>query len=91
MSSQRLEAEVARLLAGYFHDNPLACDTAEGAMRWWLPQKDGISESMVANALDSLVAQGALEILPAVDGRVRYRRVPSEASRVVLARNKDAS
>jgi hypothetical protein len=86
MSPQRLEAEVVRLLARYFHDNPLACDTAEGAMRWWLPQKDDISEGMVTTALDSLVAQGALETLPAVDGRVRYRRIPKEAARTVLAR-----
>lgn len=87
MSPQCVEADVVSMLARYFRDNPLACDTAEGALHWWLPQDPNISEHMVVKALDSLVAQGGLETLPAVDGRVRYRRVAGDSARAVLERH----
>jgi hypothetical protein len=86
MSPQCAEADVMRLLARYFRDNPLACDTAEGAFRWWLPQETEISESMVVAALDALVQEGALETLSAADGRVRYRRVADPTAGLTLAR-----
>jgi Fe2+ or Zn2+ uptake regulation protein len=86
MSSQRVEAEVMRLLARYYRDNPLACDTAEGASRWWLPQEPGLSETMVVTALEKLVALGALETLNAIDGRVRYRHAATPAASRALDR-----
>ena len=86
MSSQPEEAEVLRHLARYFRDNPLACDTAEGALRWWLPQEKGFNENMVIAALEALVTQGGLETLPAVDGRVRYRRVEGLEAHAILER-----
>ncbi len=86
MSPQCVEAELMRQLARYFRDNPLACDTAEGALRWWLPQESKVSESMVVTALNEMVAQGALETLTAVDGRIRYRRNAILESRSVLDR-----
>jgi len=87
MSPQRVEADVVCMLARYFRDNPLACDTAEGALHWWLPQDPNISEHMVVKALESLVAQGGLETLPAVDGRVRYRRMAGDAASALLERH----
>lgn len=87
MIPQRVEADVGRLLARYFRDNPLACDTPEGALRWWLPQDLDINEGMVVTALENLVALGALETLTAVDGRVRYRCRGGEAARSVLDRH----
>jgi hypothetical protein len=86
MSSQRAEAEVMCRLARYFRDNPLACDTAEGARRWWLPQREDIGESMVTAAFESLVGRCILETLPAVDGRIRYRLIDGDDARAALER-----
>lgn len=89
MSALRVEPDVVRMLARYFGDNPLACDTPEGALRWWLPQDMDINEDMVVKALNTLVARGALQTLPAADGRVRYRFPGGENARVALARCAD--
>ena len=63
-------------LSHYLRSHANACDTAEGIARWWLPQAGAGAAPLpvVEAALDWLVERGAVEPIPAADGRVRYRR-----------------
>lgn len=65
---------LVRLLSRYLRDNPLACDTAEGIARWWLASAAPVDMRLLMSALERMQATGAIEVLRAADGRVRYRR-----------------
>jgi Fe2+ or Zn2+ uptake regulation protein len=72
-STLALAAELLRYLA----QHPGAADTAEGILRWWLPQSmaaHGLPE--VEAALEQLVQDGALERRRLPDGRVLYAAAP---------------
>ena len=72
MPADVTRSEVVHGIVTYVRANPLACDTCHGIVHWWLGL-DGCLDEVQA-ALDWLVAAGALERLPAADGRIRYRR-----------------
>jgi Fe2+ or Zn2+ uptake regulation protein len=74
MSADDDVSALVRLLTRYLRDNPLACDTAEGIARWWLASAAPINTVTLMRALDRMQASGAIEMLRAADGRVRYRR-----------------
>jgi hypothetical protein len=84
MTYDAREGEVRRYLAHYFHTKPLASDTAEGICRWWFPTEVGVNENEVMAALSWLMQHGVVEELMAADGRVRYRRVRTDAAAAAL-------
>ena len=66
-------------LLAYLDTHPHACDTADGILEWWLQGRHEWSLSDVEHTLEKLVRDGILGRLPALDGRVRYRRAPGRA------------
>ncbi len=70
-------ALICRLVA-YVRAKPFACDSCEGIARWWLGLHLSADCNEVQQAIDWLVAAGAMQRLPAADGRIRYRRGQSE-------------
>ena len=67
------EAALVRALVSYVRINPLACDTADGICRWWLPPPR-VSQAKLLEALNWMKRHGLMEELIAADGRLRYRR-----------------
>ena len=67
-----LAHEVSRYLA----ERPDAVDTAEGILRWWLPQR-GVETTpdILRRALDALVDARLIERRELPDGRSVYGRV----------------
>lgn len=62
-------------LSRYWRQHPDACDTAEGIARWWIDlEPQPVPATLVEGALGWMSACGVVEILQAIDGRVRYRR-----------------
>jgi Fe2+ or Zn2+ uptake regulation protein len=70
-SVQLLAHEISRYLA----DRPDAVDTAEGILRWWLPQR-GVETTVdtLRRALDALVEARVIERRELPDGRSVYGR-----------------
>jgi hypothetical protein len=75
---------LARMLARYLSDNPLASDTAEGISSWWLRLEWQVHEFAVCSALARLVKAGLVEEVKGPDGRVRYRRVQTADALLAL-------
>jgi Fe2+ or Zn2+ uptake regulation protein len=66
-------------LLAYLAAHPDACDTADGILEWWLQGSQVWSLAEVEHALQNLVRAGTLKRLPALDGRVRYRRAAGQS------------
>jgi hypothetical protein len=73
-------SELVTALAGYLHANPLASDTCEGALDWWLGRQGGATAQQVQEAFDVLVNLGVVARVPAADGKVRYRCSNTDAA-----------
>ena len=71
---------LVRALAGYLHANPLASDTCEGALTWWLGRQAGATAQQLQVAFDELVKLGLVERVTAADGKVRYRCSNTDAA-----------
>jgi hypothetical protein len=69
---------VVEALACYLRANPLASDTAEGICRWWLDRDLGRMKE-VMRALELMEQEHLIEAVVAADGRLRYRRVGTDA------------
>lgn len=69
----------ASALAGYLRHNPDASDTAEGIRRWWFSEPDAVTTEELEDALNCLQMQGLIEGAVAADGRLRYRRIGTDA------------
>ncbi|MFG6413330.1 hypothetical protein ACG02S_05400 [Roseateles sp. DC23W] len=68
-------------LSRYWRQHPDACDTAEGIARWWIDvEPQPVPATLVEGALGWMSACGVVEALQAADGRVRYRRVSTDAA-----------
>ncbi len=66
---------IADAIQRYLDVNPDAADSAEGIGRWWLPPALAEeSPRMVEEALDRLVAAGAIVRRPLPDGQVLYAK-----------------
>jgi len=78
MKSDREMVAVLEELARYMRANPLASDTADSICRWWL---DGDSARMdgLMQALQLMQRQRLVEAVVAADGRLRYRRIGTDA------------
>lgn len=74
MDTNLRSLQAVRALIRYLEQHPHASDTIEGVHRWWLQPGMAISALDVAHALTLLHQYGAIEMVPASDGRVRYRR-----------------
>jgi len=70
--------QIADRLKAYLRANPLACDTLEGIVSWWLTGGARVDPTVVERALFVMRAEGYVEALTAIDGRVRYRGRLSE-------------
>ncbi|MBK5105165.1 MAG: hypothetical protein MUP61_00780 [Burkholderiales bacterium] len=66
---------IGREIELHFEAHPNAADTAEGILRWWLPQ-EGVEVSLenVQRALDRLLASGHIAERRMSDGRRLYAR-----------------
>jgi hypothetical protein len=72
-------ADVLRRLACYWRVNPLASDTTEGILQWWL----GLAPSnadLVERALAMLEAAGIVESVRTPGTQLHYRRVSADAA-----------
>jgi hypothetical protein len=66
-------SEIAREILGYLTDHPLAQDTVEGIIEWWLLERRIKCETVkVKNALVGLIALGLVVEFQCRDGRARY-------------------
>lgn len=70
---------LVRMLARYIRDKPYACDSAEGILRWWLPDGHNFNEEEIEMALDWMAENNLILQTVAADGRVRFSRVASDA------------
>lgn len=78
---------VIRQLLVYADANPEASDSAQGIARWWLKPAEAVDMLVVIEALEFLAAQGVFVEVSGPDGRLRWRRVGSDALlREVLAK-----
>jgi Fe2+ or Zn2+ uptake regulation protein len=77
-SVQNHEADVTRVRAAildYLEHHGNAADTREGITDWWLPvEQRAVDRAVVERALETLVADGLLDVARLVDGTVLYRR-----------------
>src|SRR5262249_3925635 len=82
-------AVAVRLLARHWCAHPLACDCEDSIEKWWMDSAANITRKQLHDALIWLERCGAVESLPAGDGRVRYRRrsefAPDELRRIADA------
>jgi hypothetical protein len=74
----QIQATVSALIS-YLRANPDASDTAEGIHRWWLDTKLVITMEQLEIAVGWLCKRRAIEEVRALDGRLRYRRIASDA------------
>lgn len=68
------EWRLVSMLAKYWFEHPLACDTSDGIRRWWLPDGLEVPFYVLATALAWMVAHSMAEASPGLDGRIRFRR-----------------
>lgn len=72
---------LVRILAGYLRANPKASNTCEGVRDWWLGTRGGGATLRgVQEALDTLVEQGVVVRVVALDRKVRYRCANDDAA-----------
>lgn len=69
----------ARDLARYLREHPNASDMADGIRRWWFSEPDVVTKDELDEALNWMQLHGLIERTLAADGRLRYRRVCSDA------------
>lgn len=66
--------KISGMILDYLRKNPDAGDTLEGITRWWLNmERIDFSVKEVAQALESLVQQGAIRIRESESGNIFYR------------------
>jgi hypothetical protein len=68
------DAEIRKEVLAYLAESPLARDTLEGIVEWWLLKQEirhTISE--VEAVLENLVAQSLVSAARGADGRIYYR------------------
>ncbi len=71
--AETVSITATRILA-YLERHPLAADTVRGISNWWLREQGlQVPESIVAEALESLVEQGQVERQVAAGGEVLFR------------------
>ncbi len=67
--------ETAECILSYLEEHPQAADTVRGVWSWWLrKQAPRVSEAVVAEALEGLVARGYLVSQTAPGGEVLFKR-----------------
>lgn len=67
--------ETAERILSYLEDHPQAADTVRGVQSWWLRERvPRVSEAVVAEALEKLVARGYLMSQTTPGGDVLFKR-----------------
>jgi hypothetical protein len=69
------EAVMTEFVMAYFAEHPLAMDTVEGIVEWWMPDKIRPDQEAMRNVLDRLTEQGTLERIGA--GEYAHYRLKS--------------
>jgi hypothetical protein len=82
MGVDDLAKAAVRELAKHWCANPLACDTTDGMLRWWLSATGVTRKEAVASALAWMKRRGLVEELRATDGRIRFRRASGVETRL---------
>lgn len=80
MDNDESATDVDRLhnaILHYLRSNPYAADSLEGVMNWWLPKLgyEQVGAESVLQALEQLIAVGAVKKIPLVDGTILYRSI----------------
>jgi hypothetical protein len=70
---------IVTALARYLYVNPLASDSLEGIRHWWFNQECPWPEAWIEEAVSWMKERKLVEELNGSDGRVRYRRIGSDA------------
>ena len=66
--------KVAMKILRYLDQNPMAADTFEGILEWWLPKQSIYEEEkLVEQALDEMVARNLILTIRSSDARKHYR------------------
>jgi len=84
IARQLIRTRLAHQILAYLAEHPLAQDTLEGIMEWWLLDRDVVQQtSEVTNALEELVASGLILETRTEDSRARYRLNPNTLGEVL--------
>ncbi|MGO1001015.1 hypothetical protein [Lysobacter sp. CA196] len=71
--AQERDAEIEAAVLGYIGAHPLAADTLDGIVRWWLPQQRYVTaHARIEATLERLVDDGALRLRRLPDGTALY-------------------
>jgi hypothetical protein len=74
---EALVEAVATAIMEHLRSHPLAADSAEGVMRWWLgPAHASVTVEQVERALDLLLARRQMRRLSLMDGTFLYSQAP---------------
>lgn len=69
------------VLRRYLGRNPDAADSREGIRRWWLPEPlRPVTDGMLLEALEGLVAAGEMQVQGLPDGTELYSRAGNRSS-----------
>ena len=84
IACQLVRSHLAHQILAYLAEHPLAQDTLEGILEWWLLDREITHQtSAVANALAELVAKGLILETRAKDSRAHYRLNPNKLGEVL--------
>jgi hypothetical protein len=84
IAHQLLGSHLAHQILAYLAEHPLAQDTLEGIMEWWLLDREIVHQtSAVTIALEELVAKGLILETRAKDSRAHYRLNPDKLGEVL--------
>jgi hypothetical protein len=84
IAHQLIGSHLAHQILAYLAEHPLAQDTLEGIMEWWLLDREIVHQtSAVTSALAELVAKGLILETRAKDSRAHYRLNPDTLGEVL--------
>src|SRR6266571_4271251 len=84
IARQLVGSHLAHQILAYLAEHPLAQDTLEGIMEWWLLDRDVVQQtSEVTSALEELVAKRLILETRAKDSRAHYRLNPNTLGEVL--------
>ena len=84
IARQLIGSHLAHQILAYLAEHPLAQDTVEGIMEWWLLDREIVHQtSAVTIALEGLAANGLILETRAKDSRAHYRLNPNKLGEVL--------
>jgi len=84
IACQLVRSHLAHQILAYLAEHPVAQDTVEGIMEWWLLDREIVHQTKaVTSALAELVAKGLILETRAKDSRAHYRLNPNKLGEVL--------